>query len=556
MRTAIDESNRKVLARTNLKRRIPTTLKKVYWSSRGHYDQLAKIARLVRPLYGFFKDRVTIQQAEEEIKKALEAREQRFLDLIQLYVYQFPNSPYYKLLKYAGCEFSDLQIDVRKNGLDNTLERLARAGVYLTAAEFKGKSVLKRGNLTLQLSPADFEMKSAPAISVESSGTTGAPVLAFLTLDYLKIHTFGMAAFFAANDLLRHSHAIYDSVLPSGTGSIVWLLAYARLGIVTDRWFARATPGNAPFGSRYDRLTTTLLVALGNLVGPGFPKPEKLDIRDVDRIVLWILEKRKEGQKCCLRATSSNVARIARRAEEKGISLENAVFVAGGEPVTEGKRQLIERVSARVIPRYTFTEAGVVGFACANPVFTDDVHVNEYMLGVIRHPNPITEDDLPIHPLLFTSLYPSSSHLLLNVANGDFATMDRRACGCALERVGLTLHFHGIGSYEKLNAEGMNYLYTDLFELFEGVLPREFGGAPGDYQLVEEEDSSSQTRLTVRVSPEVGVIDEVKLVARVQGSLEKGLHTRFWKDAGTFRVKREFPHAGRRGKIWPLHRSH
>ena len=515
---------------------------------------MTKLCRLVRPLYEFFKERVTPEQAEQEIRKALLTRERRFLDLIRAQVYERPTSPYARLLQYAGCDFADLQSEIHKKGLDSVLEHLARAGVYVTAAEFKGKSPLRRGNLSLRLSPADFEMKSTSAINVESSGTTGTPVLASLTLDYLKIHTYGMAAFFDAHDLLAHSHAVYDSVLPTGTGSVVWLLAYARLGIMTDRWFARAIPGDVPYGSSYDRLTTSLMVALGKLIGPGFPKPEKLDISDVENIVSWISERKREGKSCCIRATSSNVARIARVALNKGISLENAVFVAGGEPVTEGKRRLIERASARMISRYTFTEAGVAGFGCANPTFTDDVHVNEYMLGVVHHPDLPIEDGSPVRPLLFTSLYPSSSHLLLNVANGDHAFMNRNACGCALEKVGLTLHLHGIGSYEKLNAEGMNYLGTGLFELFEITLPDEFGGTPGDYQLVEEENENSQTHLTIRVSPEVGLLDEERLICRVHESLGKGLYTKFWKDAKTFRVRREFPYAGRRGKVWPLHR--
>jgi hypothetical protein len=145
---------------------------------------------------------------------------------------------------------------------------------------------------------------------------------------------------------------------------------------------------------------------------------------------------------------------------------------------------------------------------------------------------------------------------LINVANGDYATMDRRNCGCRFEKNGLTLHLYNIRSYEKLTSEGMNFLFTDLFRLFEQTLPREFGGGPGDYQLVEEEDENSQTRLTMVVSPEVGNIDEERLLSCVQQTLGKGLYMRFWQDAKTFRVKRATPHASARGKILPLHKVH
>jgi hypothetical protein len=104
----------------------------------------------------------------------------------------------------------------------------------------------------------------------------------------------------------------------------------------------------------------------------------------------------------------------------------------------------------------------------------------------------------------------------------------------------------------------MNYFYGDLSELFEKLLPAEFGGGPGDYQLVEEEDGRRQTRLTVRVHPAVGNLDEERLLARLRAALSQGSQgnrfmAQLWQDAGTFRVVRQSPHASVRGKILPLH---
>jgi hypothetical protein len=117
-----------------------------------------------------------------------------------------------------------------------------------------------------------------------------------------------------------------------------------------------------------------------------------------------------------------------------------------------------------------------------------------------------------------------------------------------------------IRSFEKFTSEGMNYFYGDLFELFEKVLPGEFGGDAGDYQLAEEEDGSGATRLTLIVHPRVGKLDEEKIVARLGCALadgSRGNHfmTWMWQDAGTFRVKREPPYVSTRGKILPLHIS-
>jgi hypothetical protein len=124
--------------------------------------------------------------------------------------------------------------------------------------------------------------------------------------------------------------------------------------------------------------------------------------------------------------------------------------------------------------------------------------------------------------------------------------------------VGFTQHLHTIRSFEKFTSEGMNYFGSDLFELLENVIPSEFGGGPGDYQLVEEEDERGQTRLTLVVHPQLGEINEATLLLRLQHALAQGSRnqrfmSKIWQDAGTFRIRREVPHASDRGKILPLH---
>ncbi len=75
---------------------------------------------------------------------------------------------------------------------------------------------------------------------------------------------------------------------------------------------------------------------------------------------------------------------------------------------------------------------------------------------------------------------------------------------------------------------------------------------------MEEEDSTGQTRLTLLVHPEVGKLDEDRLLSRLmeglaQGSRGNRFMSKLWQDAGTFRIKREIPFASPRGKILPLH---
>ena len=95
----------------------------------------------------------------------------------------------------------------------------------------------------------------------------------------------------------------------------------------------------------------------------------------------------------------------------------------------------------------------------------------------------------------------------------------------------------------------------------EKILPAEFGGGPGDYQLVEEEDSRGQTRLSLLVDPALGELNESRLLARLHEGLAQGSRgnlfmSKVWQDSGTFRIKRDIPHASGRGKILPLHINH
>src|SRR5262249_33532211 len=102
------------------------------------------LVRLAAAPPGFYIDRVPVER-EEDIKRALAAREAIFLDFLRARVYARADSPYLKLLKHAGCEFSDLSDQVGRHGLEGALARLAAAGVYLTAPEMKGKTDVVRG---------------------------------------------------------------------------------------------------------------------------------------------------------------------------------------------------------------------------------------------------------------------------------------------------------------------------------------------------------------------------------------------------------------------------
>jgi hypothetical protein len=522
--------------------------------------QPQQTAAFAAALPRFLRERVSVQDAEERIKRQLDVREDTFLEQARARVYDAAESPYRRLLEHAGCAFADLEGQVRRHGLESALEQLARAGVYLTSDEFKGKTAVVRGSLTFRISPRDFEpAKSSAGFGGQSSGTRNDPVRSFISLDWLAERTSATAVAFSAHDLFPRVHAMYDAILPAAAATNN-LLMYAKLGVRTDRWFARKMPVNSWLEGRYHLLLTWLMVLAGKRFGPGYPAPRFIDTDEVHRIVRWVLERRRAGRACCITTAASNAARIGRVAWEMGASLEGTKFIVSGEPFTDAKRQVIERVGGTGISRYAYGGSLNIGFGCAEPRHIDEIHVNQHLLALLLHPKPLTGAGPAIRPLLCTTLNPLAPHMLLNVENGDYGILEERGCGCHLGRVGLWLRVHRIRSFEKLASEGMNYDYTatDLFELLEGTLPAEFGGGPGDYQLAEEEDDDGQTRLTLRVHPDVPGLDEARLLARLQERLAAGSRRhRFmagvWQAAGTLRVRREVPHASPRGKILPLH---
>jgi hypothetical protein len=510
----------------------------------------------------FVSERYTFERAEKEVRAGLDRRGERFLELACTRIYARPGSPYLKLLKSAGCEYGNLETNVRQNSLEATLEGLAKEGVYLTADEFKGKKEVRRGSLAFWIAPGDIEnSRSSIGFVMESSGLGNRPRRYLAALDQLLDAVPTRYIFFSAHNLFSYSHAVYEAILPSG-GGVRNLLVNARMGISTERWFARKTPHNSALGFGYHSLITHLIALVGKRFGPGFPMPEFIGVEDIPRIIDWVAESKRRGKLCCIITAASNATRIARSASELGISLDGTKFIASGEPLTETKRELIERVGATAIASYGSEDLNLkVGFGCANPIYTDELHVNQHVLGLIAHPTPLSFDGLSISPLLLTSLHPLSPCYFLNVANGDYATLVKRDCGCLLEQASFTLHIHRVRSYEKFTSEGMNYFYGDLYELFEKTLPAEFGGGPGDYQLVEEEDGTGQTRLTLLVHPQAGRVDEERLLARLKEALAHGdkggrFAAGVWQNAGTFRVRRQVPFSSRRGKIFPLHFLH
>jgi hypothetical protein len=163
-------------------------------------------------------------------------------------------------------------------------------------------------------------------------------------------------------------------------------------------------------------------------------------------------------------------------------------------------------------------------------------------------------------PLLFTSLRSAPPKVLLNTDIGDRAVIGTRRCDCLYDRLGCRLTFHNIRSSDKVAEFGVTFAVSDIFHVLEEVLPRRFGGCPGDYQLVESRDSQGLPRYTLIVNANLLGINDRELPAAFLAEMSKlqGYY-RFmaaaWKREGLIHVQRGSPLATPRGKILPFHRA-
>lgn len=536
-----------------------TILKTKYTQLKTDLANVKNTARLAVALPQFFRRRITLQQAQEGVKKLLDTRVERFLELARAQIYARKDSPYRALLKRAGCEFADLQTQVRSRGLQETLVKLAGEGVYFTADEFKGKTPVVRGKVAFRVSPNDFGIRDLTAgTTIYSSGTRNAPIKTYSPVESQTERAMGEGVFLSAHGLLDRAHAVYEPVI---AGRLHFILINGKLGIPTERWFSFNMSVHGALEAKYHEWNARLVALMGRWFGSGVANPQYLAAGDFKPVVDWVREKKLKGIGCCITTVVSNATRIARVAMETRCSLEGTSFIASGEPLTHAKKQLIEQSGARVAARCGIGEGIGALLGCGSPDSIDEMHVPESIFALFENPRVLDFTGSRIHPLMITTLQALTPRFLLNVENGDYATMLERNCGCALQRAGFTRHIHTIRSFEKFTSEGVNYSGTDLFELLENSIPAEFGGAPGDYQLVEEEDGNGQSRLTLMVHPSVGDLDEENLISRLQRGLAQGSRnhrfmTMIWRDAGTFRIKREAPLASARGKILPLHIKH
>lgn len=510
--------------------------------------ELLCTARMSVDLGSFIRTPISMSAAHQLLQRRLQQREAAFLSVLEHVVYANARSPYRRMLRAMSCEFADIRAMVNRDGVEGALGKLADEGFYLTFDEFKGRAPVVRGGWQFRFSDRDFDNPQVRSHFILWTGGSRNPAMAVrVSLDFVADMAVHTAVALEANGLSDHRHAYWLF-----STALTLALRQVKLGRSPLAWFYPLSPipWKGQLGARW-------LAWLSSRLGRRLPAPEHLDLREPDRMMDWLVRAARHGP-VLLTCYASSMVRICRAAIERGVPLSDVCFVTFGEPFTEAKRVLVEAAGARAVSHYGFTEGGLVGYSCANPTVSDDVHVFDNAYAILQRPRAIGQTGESVDAFLLTTLLRSAPKVMLNVEPGDHGLLQNRSCGCGLESIGLRRHMALIRSYEKLTSEGMTFAKGGLLRLLETVLPERFGGSLVDYQLVEEEDEGGIVRLNLLVSPRVGPIDEGALrqvflaeLSRDGGPTRTGAAA--WERADTVRIRRCEPMPTAAGKILPFH---
>lgn len=489
----------------------------------------------------------------DAVRGQVDQREETWLALVRRAIFVDPQHPYKRLFDLAGCEFGDLEQSVRSTGLEPTLGKLYDDGVYLTVDEFKGKAPIVRHGREITSTPSDFHNRLEDAwLEVTTGGSTGrrtpipsgtASLLARDTISALMI------AEFSPQDCAR---LIVRPILPSSIG-VMMGLSMSRMGCPIDHWFAT---GGGVKDSLHYRALTRYLVQVGRWNGASMPAPEYLAPGDFATPIEWIAREKRNGRPTILSAFVSPAVRMAALARERGLDVEGSIVMAGGETVTDAKLNVLRQAGMHYSSRYWISEIGAIGMGCRNMLSEARSHLMRNQVAVISRLRQQAITQTSVNALLFTSVSPLCASVVINAEMGDTAVLAPSNCDCSLSQAGLNWEIRDISSYSKLTGQGMTVMGADVAALIEDRLPRQCGGVPADYQLVERH-GTGQTELELRVSPRAGVKDLATVKREFISGLRRvyggSLATRVWEHSDGLTVIEAEPFATPTGKVLPLH---
>jgi hypothetical protein len=446
-------------------------------------------------------------------------RAANFLGMVKLLLSDAAH-PYTRLFRLAGCTYADLEAEVGRRGLEDTLRSLLAEGVYLTLDEFRGNTEIVRGGLHIRSSLADWENTAGcgPLLNVSSGSSSGKSLKTMHSLEYFK---FRIACGRIMRDELRdgpRAAITMLSILPSSIG-LAGCLSATKLGYRSGRWFALGGGGSLRKNLHYKVLTSAIVARL-RLAGAGVPYPTYLAPDDFVPVAAFIAERKAAGVPATIVGMVSSTSRVAAAALDAGLDIRGTFALVTGESLTDVKRNVIEQAGIEVYPLYSTSEFGGIGMPCRQMRAGNCVHITLAGLALVsrRQETWGDEDGEALH---ITSLLPYAPHMLINVETGDTGVIERTTCDCEFSRLGYDFQVRDIAATSKLRGQGYTLSAPEVIRLLEEGLARKFGGIPGDYQLLEVE-GKAQTEMVLRIHPRANVASPQQVFAYF---LDKCRHT-------------------------------
>jgi phenylacetate-coenzyme A ligase PaaK-like adenylate-forming protein len=511
------------------------------------WRQVAATARFTRDLPSYVARPTDAVTAAERVRDRLAHREQRLLESLRRTVFGNPASPYLGLLRHVGCDYRDVVDLMAREGPDGCMARLASLGVYVTQAEFKGRADIVRGSFRIRCSPRDFENPACrPHFVVPTSGSTGTQAFVGRTLEEQaetgEVMAMALASYGVFNPTVvtwqTLPHAIFQDVL-AGMPVIGWLNSVAEVPAAV-------------------KLLQAWVWAATRLAGARLAWPRCMPIAEPERMLNWLAPMLPAHRALLIPAVTSAAARVCSLAVERGISLDRVLWRTWGEPLTAARARTIHESGARALCSYSITETGSIGTGCGRQsgegAEPDRVHLRTDRFVIIQRAGDTILGPIERGRLAVTSIGDTMATVMLNLETGDSARVLDDSCDCEMSRAGLTLRIADIRSFEKLTGEGVTVIGDELVSFVEQELPRQFGGKSGDYQLAEVEAVNAATKLTIRVRPSVGPIDEEALKRSLLAAIAAhSVTTRHMaetlRSADAIRVSREPPWETPSGKL-------
>lgn len=506
------------------------------------------LVRLTAGLRPFAKDTISPEDARRLVKERMRTRETRFLEIFGRAVWPQAQNPYRRLLEYAGMNEGDVGSLVRSEGLEGALEKLHRAGVFVTWEEFKGREPARRGSQTFHFSEGQFDNPLTRTHFVGTSGgSSGRPVRVKVDLEFQTESAPNWGVWF---DERRWANRPLIFWTPTHTGLANRYLMCAKIGYRYTKWFAMAD-----MRTTLDRLRSKAVHRLSQLM-LGFPAAEPADLEHADRVMSYLTGLVDQGRKPLVNTSPSAAARLSQTALARGRSLEGVSFLLGAEPVTPERRASMEASGARCCPTYGTSETGWVGAQFDEAGEHDEVHVFRDSYAVLPRVLDGEPSDGP-HAMLFTTLVRAAPKILINAEIGDSAYLESAAGTQAARKFGYNLKMHTIRSFRKLTAFGVTLAVADLYPILEDALPRRFGGRVGDYQLVESQDGAGVSSLKLRIDPAVGAVDEAAVAQTLLQEIGAkrsyyGFMAEMIKKASALTVERTPAERTAAGKVLPV----